>query len=162
MIFFSSETIFGHTYCDIIVWSNYMNIASICVTNNACLRASLWHHYQWLNDVYHAMWHNSAFIPALQHQTCMAFQEEPPACTTRPLHHFQGGRKDMSTNIPSVPLQVWSRNGVILYTGYYSLVKYIFFLSPALREESSQTNVILQYKLLAAILSAICCVIQQS
>ncbi len=31
-----------------------------------------------------------------------------------------------------------------------------------LREESSQTNVILQYKLLASILSAICSVIQQS
>ncbi len=31
-----------------------------------------------------------------------------------------------------------------------------------LREESSQTNVILQYKLLAAIVSAVCSVIQQS
>ncbi len=31
-----------------------------------------------------------------------------------------------------------------------------------LREGSSQTNVILQYKLLAAILSAVCSVIQQS
>ncbi len=31
-----------------------------------------------------------------------------------------------------------------------------------LREESSQTNVILQYKLLASILSAVCSVIQQS
>ncbi len=30
-----------------------------------------------------------------------------------------------------------------------------------LREESSQTNVILQYKLLASILSAVCSVIQQ-
>ncbi len=30
------------------------------------------------------------------------------------------------------------------------------------REESSQTNVILQYKLLAAILNAVCSVIQQS
>ncbi len=34
--------------------------------------------------------------------------------------------------------------------------------SATLREESSQTNVILQYKLLAAILSAVCSVIQQS
>ncbi len=34
--------------------------------------------------------------------------------------------------------------------------------STTLREESSQTNVILQYKLLAAILSAVCSVIQQS
>ncbi len=33
---------------------------------------------------------------------------------------------------------------------------------PTLREESSQTNVILQYTLLAAILSAVCSVIQQS
>ncbi len=32
---------------------------------------------------------------------------------------------------------------------------------PALREGSSQTNVILQYKLLAAILSAVCSVILQ-
>ncbi len=32
----------------------------------------------------------------------------------------------------------------------------------ALREESSQTNVILQYKLLALIGSAVCSVIQQS
>ncbi len=30
------------------------------------------------------------------------------------------------------------------------------------REESSQTNVILQYKLLASMLSAVCSVIQQS
>ncbi len=37
----------------------------------------------------------------------------------------------------------------------------IYFLH-TLREESSQTNVILQYKLLAAILSAVCSVIQQS
>ncbi len=34
--------------------------------------------------------------------------------------------------------------------------------SPTLREECSQTNVILQYKLLAAILSIVCNVIQQS
>ncbi len=34
--------------------------------------------------------------------------------------------------------------------------------SHTLREESSQTNVILQYKLLAAVLSAVCSVIQQS
>ncbi len=32
---------------------------------------------------------------------------------------------------------------------------------PPLREESSMTNVSLQYKLLAAILSAVCSVIQQ-
>ncbi len=32
----------------------------------------------------------------------------------------------------------------------------------SLREESSQTNVILQYKLLASIVSAVCSVIQQS
>ncbi len=31
-----------------------------------------------------------------------------------------------------------------------------------LREESSQTNIILQYKILASILSAVCSVIQQS
>ncbi len=35
-------------------------------------------------------------------------------------------------------------------------------LVPTLREEYSQTNVILQYKLLASILSAVCSVIQQS
>ncbi len=35
-------------------------------------------------------------------------------------------------------------------------------LNYTLREESSQTNVILQYILLAAILSAVCSVIQQS
>ncbi len=33
---------------------------------------------------------------------------------------------------------------------------------PTLREDSSQTNVILQYKLLASIVSAVCSVIQQS
>ncbi len=32
----------------------------------------------------------------------------------------------------------------------------------ALKEESSQTNIILTYKLLASILSAVCSVIQQS
>ncbi len=35
-------------------------------------------------------------------------------------------------------------------------------IPPTLREESSQTNVILQYKLLTSILSAVCSVIQQS
>ncbi len=34
-------------------------------------------------------------------------------------------------------------------------------IANTLREESSQTNVILQYKLLAAIVSAVCSVIQQ-
>ncbi len=34
-------------------------------------------------------------------------------------------------------------------------------LVTTLREESSETNVILQYKLLSAILSAVCSVIQQ-
>ncbi len=36
------------------------------------------------------------------------------------------------------------------------------FYNTTLREESRQTNVILQYKLLAAILGAVCSVIQQS
>ncbi len=36
------------------------------------------------------------------------------------------------------------------------------FVPSTLREESSETNVILQYKLLAAILSAVFSVIQQS
>ncbi len=40
-------------------------------------------------------------------------------------------------------------------------VFYVTIIS-TLREESSQINVILQYKLLAAILSAVCSVIQQS
>ncbi len=35
-------------------------------------------------------------------------------------------------------------------------------LSPTLREESSHTSVILQYKLLVSILSAVCSVIKQS
>ncbi len=35
-------------------------------------------------------------------------------------------------------------------------------LNMTLHSESSQTNVILQYKLLASILSAVCSVIQQS
>ncbi len=42
---------------------------------------------------------------------------------------------------------------------YLNFVSEIF---PTLREESSQTNVILQYKLLAEILTAVCSVIQQS
>ncbi len=37
-----------------------------------------------------------------------------------------------------------------------------FVATHTLREESSQTNVILQYTLLAAILSVVCSVIQQS
>ncbi len=37
---------------------------------------------------------------------------------------------------------------------------YLYSLKYALREEFSQTNGILQYKLLAAILSAVCSVIQ--
>ncbi len=43
---------------------------------------------------------------------------------------------------------------------YYNKNKWMFDQS-ALREESSQTNVILQYNLLAAIFSAVCSVIQQ-
>ncbi len=42
------------------------------------------------------------------------------------------------------------------------LITRIIYPRTTLREESSQTNVILQYKLLASILSAICNVIQQS
>ncbi len=64
-----------------------------------------------------------------------------------------------------------------IWAAYWQIVKEIhqettpetvtiwhFFLGDSrstLREESSQTNVILQYKLLAAILSAVCSVIQQ-
>ncbi len=43
---------------------------------------------------------------------------------------------------------------------YITYVEFCF--AAILREESSQTNVILQYKLLAAILIAVCNVIQQS
>ncbi len=39
---------------------------------------------------------------------------------------------------------------------------FVGFTLPTLREESSQTNVILKYKLLALILSAVCSIIQQS
>ncbi len=41
-------------------------------------------------------------------------------------------------------------------------VNFHMVLSHTLREASSQTNVILQYKLLASILSAVCSVIPQS
>ncbi len=44
---------------------------------------------------------------------------------------------------------------VFLYSG-------LMFCYTALRKESSQTNIILQYKLLTSILSAVCSVIQQS
>ncbi len=46
------------------------------------------------------------------------------------------------------------------YTVWCNIVKVSDATS--LREESNQTNVILQYKLLASILSAVCSVIQQS
>ncbi len=43
------------------------------------------------------------------------------------------------------------------------MTQYFYFTNLyTLREESSQTNVILQYKLLAPILSVFCSVIQQS
>ncbi len=38
---------------------------------------------------------------------------------------------------------------------------FIWNSTATLREESSQTNIILQYKLLAAILSAVCSIIQR-
>ncbi len=41
-------------------------------------------------------------------------------------------------------------------------MQYFYRYECTLREESSQTNFILQYKLLAAILIAVCSVIQQS
>ncbi len=43
-----------------------------------------------------------------------------------------------------------------------SISMYLCYRQSTLREESSQTNVILQYKLLASILSSVCSVIQQS
>ncbi len=45
---------------------------------------------------------------------------------------------------------------------YVVLVAYVRPGLGTLREESSQTNVILQYLLLASIMSAVCSVIQQS
>ncbi len=50
----------------------------------------------------------------------------------------------------------------ITYLLTYLLLTYLHQSVAALREESSQTNAILQYKLLAAIVSAVCSVIQQS
>ncbi len=44
----------------------------------------------------------------------------------------------------------------------YEHISIICRQAATLREESSRTNVILQYKLLSAILSAVCSVIQQS
>ncbi len=67
--------------------------------------------------------------------------------------------------------QVWGlgvRWGVYRYgvnkAGVFYWWGYIGCCNPqsTIREESSQTNVILQYKLLASILSAVCSVIQQS
>ncbi len=52
----------------------------------------------------------------------------------------------------------------IIYSTYiriFAITTFKFYIS-TLREESSQANVILLYKLLASILSAICSVIQQS
>ncbi len=54
---------------------------------------------------------------------------------------------------------------VLSYTHPNSFVNsYVHYMPQitTLRKESSQTNAILQYKLLAAILSADCCIIQQS
>ncbi len=48
-----------------------------------------------------------------------------------------------------------------MFASSCDICRYQYFLV-ALREESSQTNVILHYKLLASILSAVCSVIQQS
>ncbi len=45
---------------------------------------------------------------------------------------------------------------------YFALGLDVVIVLCTLREESSQTNVILQYKLLPAMLSAVCSVIQQS
>ncbi len=51
----------------------------------------------------------------------------------------------------------------IIYMYLYTLqLAYIQVTVHTLREESSQTNVILQYKLLASSFSAVCYVIQQS
>ncbi len=55
------------------------------------------------------------------------------------------------------------RDGIINVPGMnVKEVQHIIDYATTLREESSQTNVILQYKLLALILSAVCSVIQQS
>ncbi len=58
-----------------------------------------------------------------------------------------------NTNLILIKWHVW--------TGHF-LADIHNSLTATLREESSQTNVILQYKLLATILSAVCSVIQQS
>ncbi len=48
------------------------------------------------------------------------------------------------------------------YINDYVMIIVLWNIASALRDEFSQTNIILQYKLLAAILSAVCSVIQQS
>ncbi len=50
----------------------------------------------------------------------------------------------------------------ILFTFDETFMCFCFYPHCTLREESGQTNVILQYKLLASMLSAVCSVIQQS
>ncbi len=60
---------------------------------------------------------------------------------------------------------VYMWKGIMLYSLLTLLVhdlSGIFGNVTTLREKSSQTNVILQYKLLAPILSTVCSVIQQS
>ncbi len=72
---------------------------------------------------------------------------------------------------PSVVLCVHYQQLIVLYSivSVLSLFYFILFTNffiyqymTTIREESSQTNVIIQYKLLASLMSAVCSVIQQS
>ncbi len=54
------------------------------------------------------------------------------------------------SNVYTIPVPYETRSSPAIYDG------------TTLKEQSSQTNVILPYKLLASILSAVCSVIQQS
>ncbi len=57
-----------------------------------------------------------------------------------------------------------TRGSMMLNIIYFKLLiqALTYWSIPTLREVSSQTNVILEYKLLASIVSAVCSVIQQS
>ncbi len=65
-----------------------------------------------------------------------------------------------SKRLPWLEMQADSNRQSLIYQSQTQSKKIFYFTT--LREESSKTNVILQYKLLASILSAVCSVIQQS
>ncbi len=77
---------------------------------------------------------------------------------------FRNGKQTCHTkvSIKHSLIKVWYTTFVLVNPVVHAVDIPIVIVTATLREESCQTNVILQYNLLTAILFAVCSIIQQS